>query len=665
MLSQPLRLPFPSNSPHEMVSADFNLDGQPDIAQAVNQQVAIYLQKTGTWPVASRPSLGTANVGRILTADFNGDKRPDLMAYKGDAWRVLLGDGTGGFEVYPQSGAGENVITGDFNGDGKPDLVAASRNAGALLVTVALGDGTGNFTRSTFTGPDSGDYPVPVAGDLNKDGRTDLVVCSSGSTNTLRYLGNGDGTFGAPASFTRWDPVRGAVIADLNGDGNPDLATQDDNFLSILLGDGAGGFAPLQVINGPNTSSSGLPGTTLTCGDFNGDGLLDLASTDGDTNSFRWFAGRSGDIPALPQVYTNPSGGAYFEISAADLNRDGVTDVMFNAFSGYLYYGKSSGPLPLASTSVPTGASALAVADCNGDGKGDAVVGHSTGVVTRLLGNGTFGTGTQVASLGSAVQTVVAGDLNADNLTDLTVVLTNKQIWTLRGRGDGTFAAAQQVAATTGTPVRAVVRDFTGDGRPDLAVCCDQTLEILPGNGNGSFSSSFGSYATLLSGYGVVSADFNGDGSPDLAALDLANQKVLGLLGTAFASVLETAVGACIDLDTGDLNGDGQPDLALLSTNGVPVLPLLGAGDGRFTVGTAFGSGGGNNLVVGRFTADALGDPVVTSSNTFQLHINQVEARYNGWTGTLSKAATGDVNGDGKLDLVMLIDNAVQAAVGI
>src|SRR4028119_155882 len=167
------------------------------------------------------------------------------------------------------------VATEDFNKDGNLDLAFAS--AGLNSVSIALGDGTGQFGTAsyfnTYSGTDLSTMSVAV-GDFNKDGNSDLVTADYGTNDVSFLLGNGDGTFGAATYFGVGSRPYTVAVGDFNGDGNSDLATanQTSNNVSILPGNGNGTFGTA------TTLSVGSTPYFVLVGDFNKDGKPDLAT---------------------------------------------------------------------------------------------------------------------------------------------------------------------------------------------------------------------------------------------------------------------------------------------------------------------------------------------------------------------------------------------------
>ena len=180
---------------------------------------------------------------------------------------VLLGNGNGtlgAVRTFPASGSLSSIAVADFNGDGKPDVAAASAASGAVFLFLGNGDGTFQAAQNIMLG--GGLVPLSAAaGDVNGDGKPDLIVAFNSSDRTQPggvavLLGKGDGTFQAPVNITLAGPLvqqatgsaASAVLTlgDLNGDGKLDVVTAFQGSLSnqvaVLLGNGNGTFqAPL------------------------------------------------------------------------------------------------------------------------------------------------------------------------------------------------------------------------------------------------------------------------------------------------------------------------------------------------------------------------------------------------------------------------------------
>jgi FG-GAP-like repeat len=238
-------------------------------------------------------------VDYLATGDFNGDGKADLVAMSdsSDGLTVLLGNGDGTFAAVAAHPAAEyeilDVVVGDFNGDGTPDLAVQTYAPGAQIsVAILLGNGDGTFkSGQVLPFPNGSSYLVGA--DFKGDGVLDLAgsnyvggSCPS-SGSVLVLLGKGDGSF-APAAIS---PSAGScpgpmAVRDFNGDGIADMVVLDsDDTITVLLGNGDGTFAaPLNFSAGPESVIVDHP-IFLTVGDFNGDGLTDVAIADNGTNS--------------------------------------------------------------------------------------------------------------------------------------------------------------------------------------------------------------------------------------------------------------------------------------------------------------------------------------------------------------------------------------------
>jgi VCBS repeat protein len=257
------------DGPLAVAAEDLNGDRRPDlaVANAGSDTISILLASRAGGFIAAAPVAVPDAPWYIAVGDLNRDGSPDLavshtgFSSTGPARQVsiLLGDGEGGFTHAPGSpitvgNIPDGVAIADLNRDRRPDLAVANQFSGN--VSILLGNGDGTFTPA----PGS---PVPVSGapswvaaaDLNGDRRPDLAVTNQGSDTVSILLGNGDGTFtAAPAVPVAPNCVRpGApcgptpvVAVDLNRDRKLDLVVGNifsDN-VSILLGNGAGGFTP-------------------------------------------------------------------------------------------------------------------------------------------------------------------------------------------------------------------------------------------------------------------------------------------------------------------------------------------------------------------------------------------------------------------------------------
>jgi hypothetical protein len=340
-------------------------------------------------------------------ADVNGDGKPDLLLTNyGSGVAVLLGNGDGTFQAAVNYGAGTNfVAVGDVNGDGKPDLVVAGGGEGS--VSVLLGNGDGTFQAAVSYGSGGYEATSVAVADVDGDGKPDLLVANScagppdaldiceegGSVGVLR--GNGDGTFQSAVNYSSgaatFDTMSLAV-ADVNGDGKPDLLVANDcitdsdyppctnDTVGVLLGNGDGTFQAV-VSYGAGGSFT----HSVAVADVDGDGKPDLVVADECVNSSNCYNGIVGVLlgngdGTFQTALTYGSGGEYaFSVAVADVNGDGKPDlVLANYESGVgVLLGNGDGTFQTALTygsGGDAGANLVTVADVNGDGKPDIEV---------------------------------------------------------------------------------------------------------------------------------------------------------------------------------------------------------------------------------------------------------------------------------------------------
>ena len=337
------------------------------------------------------PNATPANVNFIASGDFNRDGNLDLVLTMVNQVIILLGKGDGSFIQGQPFSAGNvtsvtSVAVGDFNGDGVPDLAisdyADTTPGSANLIWILLGDGNGQFGSPTAFPVDCAPLQVAVA-DVNLDGIADLVAVGGpeGTADISVLLGNGNGTFGGPVNYQTVNASQGAIaltIGDFNGDGIPDLAVLDSD-LSILLGKGDGTFGPAVEWH------TGVYPIGIAIGDFNSDGIPDL-------------------------VVAN--------------NNDGTVSILLGLGNGQF---QDQTPYPVQpSQSLIAYPSSVTVGDFNGDNISDVAVANyedgQSSLISIMLGTGYGALETAVTYAGGAgAEILVEGDFNNDGSIDLAV----------------------------------------------------------------------------------------------------------------------------------------------------------------------------------------------------------------------------------------------------
>lgn len=302
--------------PYGIAVADVNGDGHLDIVCAnlnldhltLGGTVSVFLGNgDGTFAPAVSYVAGS-NLSSVVLGDFNSDRKIDIATANVSSGNVvvLLNNGDGTFQTgvpFPAGPYPYSLGVADFNGDGNLDLaVTNSCNLGLVnfdcvsqetTVTVLLGHGNGTFGAPVSYQAGSSPFNL-VVGDFNSDGKYDVAV-STGPGNPANIsvlLGNGDGTFQAPASYPAASPV--LATGDFNSDGVPDLIASSANGLAELLGTGTGSFdAAVKYFVSIIFSGMG----NIAVGDLNRDGLPDVVVPDGNVIGIFLNAGAIGRQP--------------------------------------------------------------------------------------------------------------------------------------------------------------------------------------------------------------------------------------------------------------------------------------------------------------------------------------------------------------------------------
>ena len=554
---------------YSVAVADVNKDGKPDLLVAngcvdsncANGTVGVLLGNgDGTFQAAVAYGSGGYAAVSVAVADVNGDGKLDLVVANlcassseclanGGVVSVLLGNGDGTFQaaVAYRSGGyeAESVAVADVNGDGKPDLLVANycqmssnctpQNKGFGVVGVLLGNGDGTFRAATVTGSGGiGAFSLAV-GDINGDGKPDLVVanrcadseCLTDSTVGV-LLGNGDGTFQAafPASYDSGGFLADALaLADVNGDGKPDVVVANqcvsssscsNSRISVLLGRGDGTF------NSAVTTTTAVFGFgALALADFDGDGYLDLASGPGN----------------------------------------------------FLLRGNGDGNFQTPIVLGVSGGLGIAVGDFNGDGKPDlAIGGTAAGGVTVLL------------NIGTATTTSLSSSINPSSFNQsvmFTVAVTPKRIGTPTGTVAFTDGAASLATVTLANGIamlttsaltagaHSITASYSGDSNFNSSVSSALPQTVNPAGSTTTASSSlnpstFGQSVALNAS---VTPKFGGVATGSVTFKDGTNVLGTVVVGSNAASLvlntLQTGSHSITAVYSGDSNVGGSTSVAL------------------------------------------------------------------------------------------------------
>ena len=367
------------SSPTACLSADFDDDGILDLATASFSGNTVSILRgqgtggagNGTFATAVPYALPSGSYPvSLASGDFNGDGIFDLAVADEEAGSVslLFGQGIGGigdgtFTAGATLAVSSNpwaIAVGDFDADGISDLAVA---CGSGNVSILIGLGTDGIADGTFAS--AVDYVIGTTlyaittGDFDSNGITDLAVAGDAGVSVLPGLGSGgrgDGTFGAQTTYACQSSPFGVTTGDFDADGITDLAVANagSGSVSVLLGSGADGQGDGTFLPSTHYACGAYP-YVVVVGDWNGDGVPDLAVPNGGTtNTLSILAGRtSGGQPdgtfATQQAFA--AGTQARALASGDFDHDGMADfaVANNAASGKvsILLASCSSPLPM------------------------------------------------------------------------------------------------------------------------------------------------------------------------------------------------------------------------------------------------------------------------------------------------------------------------------
>ena len=495
-------------------------------------------------------------------------------------------------------------------------------------------------------------------------------------------LGDGNGTFGAPrrVAITGGNP-RGVAIADHDGDGKADIIVTEyaTGAWRILYGDGAGAIARQGRFGGIAHPQGVL------VGDFNRDGRPDVAIAGAGINIVAVFVstGQSGFVQRNVTV-----GGAVNVLAAGDFNRDGWLDLSAASTSNNSVYTLHGSPTGLtwrvttASGSSPRG---LIAEDINQDGRLDLITANrASSTVNVHLGNGagSFAAARAVVA-GSGSRNLVPGDFDHDGRIDLATVNEFGSSATVLSNATPFTAPAFRFTRQSfepnpgaGGPYGVETADFDRDGRIDAVVWAQHIDVWLNGKGKRRV-------ATSVDVNDVAVADFNRDGVPDIAASAYWRQSIMVFLNRGdgtFSELLEIGFSTpMLGLAAGDVNGDGRADIVAqhVQDGGVEgtFQALLNRGDGTFTRAPVSAPiPYVREMLIADIdrdgNLDVAGGSAVLDSSNFVVW-------YGKGDGTSSRTATyplprggadvaiGDLNEDGRLDLISAYDSWVYVSLAL
>ncbi len=382
---------------------DINGDGKVDVVAAGGEGDAYIFLGKGDGKLFNPYSYESdGNTVGVSLADLSGSGAADLILVNAAAydWSILLNNGNGkftdGVTISPSLNA-QWAVEADVNKDGLPDLVVAGY--GEIQILYGTGEAKSPFSQGPVISAFDADFVYIVCGDLNGDGIDDLIYLYQDQQQNFSffaavYLGTSGGGFAYSATYSAGPPYRSTgpgVIADLNHDGNPDLVTTS----GVMLGNGDGALGAFTPF--PTTIPSNIGGGynfPPAVGDFNGDGNLDVATFQNNQGYFDSYIAillGNGDGTFQAPTVTKYLGNS---ISAGDFNHDGNLDLAIgeSAAGFQLLLGNGKGAFR-QSTKIDVSPALIGIAstigDFNGDGNLDvAFVNEDAFTVYVVLGDG-------------------------------------------------------------------------------------------------------------------------------------------------------------------------------------------------------------------------------------------------------------------------------------
>ena len=615
----PIRISTGANSkPWTSRFADFDNDDQQEIAvaNAKTNKLQIFSVHYDA-DFSSETSYTTGSNSRPLsihTGDLDDDGKLDIVVANSgtDDVEILFSydNGIFGNRTSISTGLGshpQSIAIADFDRNRFLDITVANAWHDNMIVFLRLSDESFPARITYSTGIDSAPSSI-VAGDLNNDGRVDVVVANKGTNDLAVFL-----AFDYVSFTTHIIDVPGVIpapyfvsTADFNNDHLVDIAVVNSwsETLGIFLGYGNGTFSD-QITYSTGSSSKPI---SLAVGDFNNDNYLDLVVANSNGGTISVFLGYGNGSFQAPRAYSTGNSTKPYSVAVADFNRDRQLDIVVSVAGEvsqhhiWVFFGTGNGSFrgkkvySMSNQSKPIW---VAVDDLNKDAIPDIVVAnYLAGNICILFGhgNGSFGRVLKLSTgEDSRPLSVALGDINRDSNIDIVVAdYYSSSIFLFFGNGNGSFSSPKISSADSNSDLQAVIlSDINNDTVLDILLCdynvLNSSIGILYGFGDGNFTLPK-IYPTGLNSwpYMIATGDFNDDGRVDLA-INYLNQDRIGVFIQAgnepfgSSSLLSTDDQSQPEsIVLGNFNNDHRLDIAVANTANGNIGIFIGHGNGEF-----------------------------------------------------------------------------------